>query len=297
MSEKEDHNKIPPWYAEIFPAGPATGWFHKWTHHAASFVDRGKHQLVISFDNLSDAGYPYPDIAPWAEKFVRGNGWSHLGVYARGPSWFRDPELIAHLEKLKDEGFFAQFERVALIGTSMGGFAALTFSSLSPGATVVALSPQSTLDDALVPWEGRFRKGAAHDWTLPYSDAATQLDTLGQAYVVYDPFMKEDKDHVMRLPQDKLIHLRGFGFGHKTAVVLRRMDCLKPVMNDAITGTLDPKEFYKAAKARKDLYIYRISMEFYLESKGQHDRVLAFRRAFRLRRQAATVTAKAAAAT
>lgn len=294
MSGEEDNNKIPPWYAEIFPAGPATGWFHKWPNHAASFVDRGKGQLVVSFDNLSDAGYPHPDIAPWAEKFVRSNGWSHLGIYARGPSWYRDADLIDHLETLKAAGFFARFDRVALIGTSMGGFAALTFSALSPGATVVALSPQTTLDTAIVPWETRFLKGVRQDWTLPYSDAATQIDSIGKAYVIYDPFMKLDKDHVLRLPQDRIVHLRGFGFGHKSAVVLRRIDYLKTLMHGAITGTLDPADFYKATRTRKDLYIYRLSMEAYLGAKGQEDRMLAFRRAFRLRRQAAAAIADAA---
>jgi hypothetical protein len=293
MSEEPDRNKIPQWYAEIFPAGPANGWFHKWTHHAASFVDRGTAQLVVSFDNLSDAGNPYPDVVPWAEKFVRENGWSHLGIYARGPSWYRDPDLIAHLEKLRDEGFFARFDRVAFVGTSMGAFAALTFSSFAPGATVVALSPQSTLDTNLVPWETRFHKGMRQDWTLPNSDAANQLDDVGTAYVVYDPFMTQDKQHVMRLPQDRLIHLRGFGFGHKSAVFLRRIDYLKTLMHGAITGTLDPAAFYKFARVRKDLYIYRLSMEAHLMAKGQGDRMLKFRRAFRVRRQATAAASNA----
>ncbi|WP_371170583.1 alpha/beta fold hydrolase [Aliiroseovarius sp. 2305UL8-7] len=284
MSE-EDHNKIPSWYAEIFPAGPRDGWYHKLGQHAASFVDRGKSCLVVSFDNLSDAGYPHPDIEPWAAKFVRDNGWSHLGVYARGPSWFRDAQLISFLEKLRNDGFFAQFDRVALIGTSMGGFAALTFSSLAPGATVVALSPQSSLSPDVVPWEVRFAKGRAQDWSLPYSDAATQVGDHKQIYVIYDPFFEPDKRHVMRLPQARITHLKGFGFGHKTAVLLRRIEQLKYVMYGAISGTLSEEEFYKRAKARKGIYLYRVSMEAHLAERGHDDRVERFRTAFRRRRR------------
>lgn len=286
MSETE-HKTIPGWYGEIFPAGPSDGWYHRSGEHAASFVDRGKAQLVVSFDNLSDAGYPHPDIEPWAAKFVRDNGWSHMGVYARGPSWYRDADLISFLEKLGDDGFFAKFDRVAMIGTSMGGFAALTFSSLCPGATVVALSPQSTLNTALVPWENRFAKGRARDWGLPYSDARTQMETLGQAYVVYDPFFEPDKRHVMRLPQDRITHLKGFGFGHKTAVVLRRMDQLKFVMREAIRGTLDQGTFGVVARARKDIYLYRLSMEAHLVERGYDTLVDRFRAAFRKRRRLA----------
>ena len=287
-----DHKNIPGWYGEIFPAGPSDGWYHRSGEHAASFVDRGKSQLVVSFDNLSDAGYPHPDIEPWAAKFVHDNCWSHLGVYARGPSWYRDANLITFFEKLRDDGFFAGFERVAMIGTSMGGFAALTFSSLSPGATVVALSPQTTLNTALVPWEDRFAKGRARDWTLPYSDAATQVDALGRAYVLYDPFFEPDKRQVMRLPQDRVIHLKGFGFGHKTAVVLRRMDKLKFVMQEAIEGTLKASVFQDIARARKDIYLYRISMEAHLTQRCRHSLIDQFRTAFRQRRRMSTANNK-----
>ena len=257
-------------------------------------MDRGKACLVISFDNLSDAGYPYPDVEPWAAKFVHENGWSHLGIYARGPSWYRDARLIAFLERLRDDGFFVQFARVAFIGTSMGGFAALTFSSLVPGATIVALSPQSTLDSALVPWEKRFAKGRVHDWSLPYSDAATQLGKHTNAYVLYDPFFDLDKRHVMRLPQERVTHLRGFGFGHKTAVLLRRIEKLKFVMHGAISGTLEPQDFYMLARARKGIYLYRLSMEAHLVHRGREDRLDRFRAAFKQhRRKQALATAAA----
>ncbi len=287
MSE-QDHNRVPRWYTEIFPAGPSDGFFHKFGEHAASFVDRGAHQLVVSFDNLSDAGYPYLDIEPWAGKFVHEQGWSHLGIYARGPSWYRDLRLIAFLEGLRDEGFFRRFERVALIGTSMGGFAALTFSSLAPGATVVALSPQSSLNAAAVPWEPRFVKGRARDWELPYSDAATQLAELGRAYVLYDPFFQQDQRHIARLPQERLVHLKGFGFGHKTAVVLRRLGLLKSFMQRTITGEMDAAGFYRMIRTRKNIYLYRVNMEWHLEQRGHETLIPAFRAAFQQRRREKT---------
>lgn len=284
MTDQEEQ-KIPGWYAEIFPAGAADGWYHRLGEHAASFVDRGRHQLVVSFDNLATAGYPGTDIEPWAGEFIRRQGWSNLGIYAQGPSWYRDPRLIGFLEKLRDDGFFASFEKVSLIGTSMGGFAALTFSSLCPGATVVALSPQSTLCSDLVPWETRFRKGRVRDWSLPYSDAATQLEDVRRAYVLYDPFFIPDKRHVERLPAAKITPLRGFGFGHKSVVLLQKMDLLKPFMHAAINGHLEPDVFYGWARKRKGLYQYRRVMELHLRSRGQDHRVMPMAQAFRKHRR------------
>lgn len=187
-----DHNRVPDWYREIFPAGPHDGFYHKMGYHAASFVDRGRGRLVVSFDNLSDAGYPYFDVAPWASKFVAERGWSHLGVYSRGPSWFRDVGVNDLFYRFWKEGFFTRFDHVAFTGTSMGAFGALAYSNHAPGATVMALSPQTTLDLSKAPWEKRFGKAHAFDWTLPYSDAAQTVSRAGRIYLVYDPFMVPD---------------------------------------------------------------------------------------------------------
>lgn len=292
-NDLEDRDAPPSWFREIYPAGPRDGWFRKFGDHSCSFVDRGKKQLVVSFDNLSQAGNEAYAREPWAQKFCEDRGFSHLGVYAQTPSWFRQDALIKELERIRDDGFFKQFDEVAFVGTSMGGFAALTFSALSPGARVVAFSPQSTLDKALVPWESRFAKGRAADWSLPYSDSATSTQSAKQVFVVYDPFHASDKGHIDRLTGDNIVRLKGFGLGHKSALALNRMEALKPVMEGGIAGTLEPETFYQMIRARKDVYLYRHTMEGYLAAKGEDTRRNRFAAAFIRRRrklQASTAT-------
>jgi hypothetical protein len=63
------------------------------------------------------------------------------------------------------------------------------------------------------------------------------------------------------------------------------MDTVKDVMEGGITGTLDPADFYKAIRARKDIYLYRQSMEGYLKDRGQEDRATRFGTAFKKRRR------------
>jgi predicted acylesterase/phospholipase RssA len=63
--------------------------------------------------------------------------------------------LFDYLEGLRNSGFFKQFRHVVFTGTSMGGYAACAFCSLSPGSTVLAYSQQSTLAKDLVSWEKR----------------------------------------------------------------------------------------------------------------------------------------------
>lgn len=288
------HDRVPNWYREIFPAGPSDGFYHKMGYHAASFVDRGSDRLIVSFDNLSDAGNPYLDVQPWAAKFVQDNGWSHLGIYARGPSWYRDRQINDFFDGLRDRNFFAGFKSVTFTGTSMGGFAALAYSDHAPGAIVMALSPQTTLDLAKVPWENRFKKAQRFDWSLPYSDAAATISKARLIYTLYDPFLQNDLAQVQRLKSDHVIHLKAFGCGHKTAVVLRRMEMLKPIMARALTGELTEAEFYRMIRPRRNLVIYRKVMETHLTSRGKEARIPQLQQAFRLRRRQ---TESAAAAT
>lgn len=283
ITEAED--ALPSWYQEIYPGGERLGWFHKLGDHSTSFVHRSDDQLVVSFDNLSQAGNDAYAREPWAQKFCADREYSHLGVYSQTPTWFRDLALIEHLTRLRRQGFFKPFKQVSFVGTSMGAFGALAFSSLAPGANVVAFSPQSTLDETLVPWEDRFAKGRAADWSLPYSDAAKNVSKAGKAYLIYDPFHLGDRLHVDRLNGSNIVHLKGFGIGHKSALVLNRMDILKSVMEAAVTGTLEEDQFYKMIRKRKDIYLYRSTMEGYLKGKGQITRAKRFADAFKRRKR------------
>lgn len=275
----------PTWYREIYPGGDKRGWFRSFGDYATSFVDRGADQLVVSFDNLSQAGNDAYAREPWAQKFCADREFSHLGIYAQIPTWFRDADLINYLESLRDDGFFAGFKRVAFVGTSMGAFGALTFSSLAPGATVAAFSPQTTLDSEKIPWETRFAKGRAADWTLPYSDAAKNTKGASQIYVIYDHFHEGDRKHVDRLKGRNVMRLKGAGLGHKSALVLSRMNVLKDIMEGAVTGTLTELEFYRAIRSRKDIYLYRQAIEGYLTERGLSDRAERFGNAFKKRRR------------
>ncbi len=279
----------PAWFVDIAPPKPSTGFYRKLNHHGAAFVDRGRKQLLVTFDNLHNVGDPRINRTLWAEKFAADQGWSFLGVFAQAPVWYRDPELIEMFEDLRENGFFASFDKVAFAGTSMGAFAALSFSSCAPGSTVLAFSPQSTLDEVVVPWESRFAKGRAADWTLPFSDAAKEIVLANDIQVFYDPFYAPDRMHIERLKGANVRHFKCFGFGHKSALVLNRMDHLKPVMKAGVEGTLTSQDFYSMIRDRRNIRLYLTEMQSHLEAKGMAERSERFKSAFRKRqRQMAT---------
>ena len=151
---------VPLWYKDIFPQGKFDEFYRKLGNHAANYLKRDPNQLIITFDNLVEAGGRHYARDAWATKFIGDNGWSHLSIFAGGPTWFRDQRLIDYLLNLKAERFFRQYANVALAGMSMGAFGALAFAHLAPGSTLIAFSPQTTLDQSIAPWDrvGRFRR-------------------------------------------------------------------------------------------------------------------------------------------
>lgn len=279
----------PGWAEEIGPDGRISGFYRRLEHQSLVHIHRDPDRLVVTFDNLSAVGDNAPDRVPWGYKFLREAGVAHLGVLAHRKDWYREPGLISALEALRDDGFFARYRDVIFTGTSMGGFAALAFSSLAPGARVLAFSPQTTLDEAIVPWETRFGMGRIRNWRLPFSDAAFEVEEAAEAIIISDPYFELDQRHVERLKTPNIRHLKAWYSGHFSPVFLRRAELLKPVMSRMIDGTLTEEAFYRLYRARKRLPWYKRSLQEALEARGRKALASRVGPAFhRVRREMAT---------
>lgn len=264
-----NHKVYPLWFPELMPGGDGEGFLEKSKLHSLLFVRRRAKALLVSFDNLSNVRETSSLRLPWGYKFARDHKVSHLGILAHRPFWYRDPRLIARLEHLAAEGFFEGYARVLFAGVSMGGFGALAFSRLVPGAHVLAFNPQSTLDEALVPWETRYARGRAQDWSLPYGDAAGQLETAARVSILYDPYVDPDQRHFERLRGPGVTGFECWFSNHKSAVFLRKIDALKPVMEAALFDTLTPALFYGLYRRRRTLPWYTRTLRQYCEAKGR----------------------------
>jgi hypothetical protein len=282
-SSADDTPAVPRWFDELRPGGDGEGFMERHLRHSLMFVRRPVNRLLVTFDNLSNVNDSSAMREPWAFKFAQDANISHLGVMAHVADWYRDGDLIARFEKLRDEGFFDGYDRVVFAGVSMGGYAAIAFGGLVPGAHVVSVNPQSTLDTELVPWESRYEGGRRQDWTLPLSDAAALTAGLGRVNIFYDPYHALDKQHVGRFSGDNIRVFHCRHSDHKTAVFLRKIGALKPVMQAAIFGDLDAAEFYRLYRARRDLRWYKNQVTGYFNDKGREEIANAFGMAFRKR--------------
>ncbi len=281
-AEEQPH---PRWLEDLRPGGMGHGFLEKRLRHSLMFVRRPVDRLLVTFDNLSNVNDTSIGREPWAFKFARDANISHLGIMAHASDWYRDPELIERLQKLADEGFFDGYARVVFAGVSMGGFAAIAFGSLVPGAHVVSVNPQSTLNPDLVPWETRYESGRRQDWTLPLSDAAALTRGLGRVNIFYDPYHELDQQHIDRFSGDNIRIFNCRYSNHKTAVFLRKIDALKPVMHHAIFDELTEPEFYRLYRGRRNLPWFRGSLAGYFNELGRYEMAEWATKAFRNRLQ------------
>lgn len=278
--------QIPSWFREIMPGGIQSGFYRKSDSHSLVFIKRTNPVLMLSFDNLSNVSDRSPTREPWAYQFCKSHDISHLGVMANVGNWFRDEWLIDQLESLAAGGFFKGYDRVVLSGTSMGAFAALTFASLSPGAHVIALNPQTTLDARIVPWEQRFWRGRRQDWSLPYSDAVEGAKTAAKVNLFYDPYFEPDVKQAARLDMKNVTTFKCWYSSHKSAVFLKKIGALKSVMEAATFGAITEAEFYSMYRKRRELRWYSGALADYFERTGRKDSARAVAKLYRkLKRQ------------
>jgi pimeloyl-ACP methyl ester carboxylesterase len=226
------------------------GFYREDDEHAMLFIKRSD-TLVVTFDNLDIAMEKREDKRPWGFAFIEKQGWSMLGVTAAGWTWFRDPWVYAQFDDLRKKRFFKRFKRVVFYGASMGGYGACAFAAACPGADVVAISPQSTLDKALVPFETRYKTAWDRDFSGKYGDAASVSRKAGSVTLIYDPYEPLDSAHANRFKAENVVKLRAPLLGHRLGSSLQQMGILSPIVLAALNGTLTEADFYQKLRKRK----------------------------------------------
>ncbi|WP_435660440.1 hypothetical protein [Leisingera caerulea] len=225
------------------------GFFDELEEHSFLFMPRGG-TLVVTFDNLDIAMTKRDDRRPWGFSFIEAQGWSMLGVMANGWTWFRHQEVSRKFEALRDSGFFEQFSRVVFYGASMGGYAAAAYAAAAPGSTVFAISPQSTLDKTLVPWETRYKKVWDRDFSGPFGDAALASQAAGEVHIMFDPYVAPDAAHAARFTGANVRLWRCPLLGHRLGSSLQQMGILQEIARGAIAGELTPHRFHRLLRKR-----------------------------------------------
>jgi hypothetical protein len=237
--------------ARLEAMGDEAGYFEPLgARHWALFVDDGPN-LLVSFVTLEQVLAQGADGMPPCHCVARAAGWSHLCVIAEGETWYRDTRVYRYFDRLIDEGFFEDFDRVAFTGAGMGGHAACAFSVAAPGATVLAIAPIATLDPAIAGWDRRHLAARRLDWRSRFGYGPDMIEGAARVFVLCDPEVDEDAMHAALYRKPFVTRLDARHIGPAPEQALAAMDILRPLIQSACDGTLTAASWAALWRARR----------------------------------------------
>ena len=218
--------------------------------HAAIFVEEGK-TLLVTFETHQGIAALSEDAQPMGWDMVKALGWSSLCLVSDGDTWFRSPRVYGYFDRLVDDGFFEEFDQVIFYGAGPCGYAAAAFSVASPGAKVVLLQPQATLDPRIAEWDDRFRRMRRVDFTDRYGFAPDMLDAAERAFVIYDPEIEPDAMHAALFTRPNVTKFRMRFMGEDLETSLMRMQLLYRVLAQFSADKLGTLSLARLFRARR----------------------------------------------
>ncbi len=236
--------------------------------HAALFVERGD-TLLVSFERMRDVFTETPARTPLSFEMVRRNGWSVLTVLCRGDTWGRDPRVYGFFDQLLDDGFFDEFDTVLFYGAGSCGYAAAAYSVAAPGARVLMLAPQATLDPRVTEWDDRFAAERRRDFTSRYGFAPDMIDAAQHAVVLYDPRHRLDAMHSALFERRNVSRFRLPFFGGALQADLLEMDILPDLLDALAEDRLDTARFAELFRARRTHRGYLRNLLQHLEAENR----------------------------
>ena len=236
--------------------------------HFSSYI-AGSETLLVTFESYDGIQRISPNAHPLGWEVAKVLAWSSLSVMSDGQSWFRDREVYAYFDDLIDDGFFEEFDNVVFYGAGPCGYAAAAYSIAAPGARVLALQPQATLDPRVAEWDERIIRQRRLDFTSRYGYAPDMIDAAQEAFVIYDPEELEDAMHAALFTRPNVHKLRLRHAGGALQFSLRNMKILSRLIALGGTGRLTPEIFAKLARARREDRQYLRNLLRHLDDKGR----------------------------
>lgn len=197
--------------------------------HSAIFVEDGK-TLLVTFETHDSIARLSEDGQPLGWDMVKALGWSHLCLLSDGDTWFRAPRVYGYFDRLIDDGFFEDFDQVIFYGAGPCGYAAAAFSVAAPGARLVLVQPQATLDPRVAEWDDRYRHMRRTSFTDRYGYAPDMIDAAQEVFLLYDPEIELDSMHASLFTRSNVTKFRMRHMGPDLETVLMQMQLLYRIL-------------------------------------------------------------------
>ena len=257
------------WISAVSQIGEAEGFSEPLgKRHHAIFVERDD-TLLVSFESLPGIEALSETSTPLGWEVSGRTGWSTLTLVSSRDTWFRDGRVYAFFDQLLDDGFFDDFETVIFYGAGPCGYAAAAYSIAAPGARVVMLAPQATLDPRVTEWDERFTEMRRLNFTSRYGYAPDMVDGAEKAWLLYDPRERLDAMHSALFHRPNVTRLRLPFMGSALQADLLELDLIVPLLEAVAGDGLDDLAFAHMMRRRRDYTPYLRKLLARLESDGR----------------------------
>jgi hypothetical protein len=202
---------------------------------------------VVTFDSFTDIRTL--ERSGFGEAFFDHAGIDAVHVLSRDNDWYHYPEMIEAMGCVAAAG--QGYQRVVAYGSSMGAYAAIRFGGLAGAHVILALSPQYSIDPAVVPWERRWRESGRQfngRW-----EQTLAFPSVDEAYVVYDPENNDNK-HVSLLAEKFRFEPIAIAFGgHPISGMLAEVGLLQKLILDICASQFDQPAFMACVLERQSV--------------------------------------------
>lgn len=220
------------------------------TQHYKLFLDFGR-TLLVTFESIGEAQQLH-EARPRGIALAMQRNWSLLSFLSEGETWFRDRTIWGTIDRLTDDGFFEDFDRVLFFGIGAGGYAATAFSVAAPGARVLALRPQATLTPAIAGWDKRFPHARRIDFTSRYGYGPDMIDAADHADILVDPTVPQDMIHAALYTRSNVTVHRVTHAGLRLEGTFDKLGMTNRLIEAAMFGRLTPARFGALWRARRN---------------------------------------------
>lgn len=243
--------------SELQAMGAERGYFRSLgEQHSAVCIKGSADVLVVGFDSVATARDGSASGIPHSMLLAEVQGWSHLSVISHETSWFRDPSVYDFFDELLDEGFFEEFEQVIFYGVGPSGYAASAFSVVAPGATVIAVAPQATLDARIAPWDDRYVAMRRLNFNDRFGYAPDMIEAAERVILFYDPSHDLDAMHAALFRGPHVLKIPIRNGGQRLGRDLQEMKVVSDVVTQVGKGNLREIDIYRALRRRHDYLPY-----------------------------------------
>jgi hypothetical protein len=264
--------KVAKWTDAMERIGEDDGYLEAIGSKHLAFFAEDKATLLVTFEtaaSIQAAATEEEGAVPLGYRIAREREWSNLCLISDGDTWYRDPAVFGYIDRLVDDAFFEDFDRVLFYGVGMGAYAAAAFSVAAPGARVLAISPRATLDPAVAGWDKRDPAARKLNFTDRYGFGPDMTEGTDKVWVVYDPTCEEDAMHAALYRRAHITSLRAFHGGDGIGATLNDSQELIGLIDHAMAGTLTPSIFAKAWRSRRENLPYLRSLLQNVSERGR----------------------------